>query len=324
MTELVFSVFVVEIKNAWKTSVANEDLIQNLYDAVALPLNLTGRNGEPISVDKSTASRIMNRQDNVHQKVRDGATRREVTDSIVEYFKTSVLGYIRPDYPEELIHKLNLIINADTQISESKKSEFAGVAQKSTLAEFLASVFLYTLSRVNKLPKTNLHKSQNEQGYKTHSLVAVDPPSTVVEYEQPYVLALMEAYGEDAGKEDFSQTDLPNYPKYSDNFSRQRKYFYAAETVRRGTRDIYRDSDQDQFQVLKDEMYEGVIEVWEEKHKNGVEKLGKVMTQAAVTPVDRCWLSRDTDWIGNSQKKGVCHFLVNDQRLKGWVMKDDE
>ena len=58
MTELVFSVFVVEIKNAWKTSVANEDLIQNLYDAVALPLNLTGRNGEPISVDKSTASRI--------------------------------------------------------------------------------------------------------------------------------------------------------------------------------------------------------------------------------------------------------------------------
>ena len=142
MTELVFSVFVVEIKNAWKTSVANEDLIQNLYDAVALPLNLTGRNGEPISVDKSTASRIMNRQDNVHQKVRDGAARREVTDGIVEYFKTSVLGYIRPDYPEELIHKLNLVINADTQISESKKAEFAGVAQKSTLAEFLASVFL--------------------------------------------------------------------------------------------------------------------------------------------------------------------------------------
>ena len=155
MTELVFSVFVVEIKNAWKTSVANEDLIQNFYDAVALPLNLTGRNGEPISVDKSTASRIMNRQDNVHQKVRDGATRREVTDSIVEYFKTSVVGYIRPDYPEELIHKLNLIINADTQISESKKAEFAGVAKKSTLAEFLASVFLYTLSRVNKLQKTN-------------------------------------------------------------------------------------------------------------------------------------------------------------------------
>ena len=162
MTELVFSVFVVEIKNAWKTSVANEDLIQNLYDAVALPLNLTGRNGEPISVDKSTASRIMNRQDNVHQKVRDGAARREVTDGIVEYFKTSVLGYIRPDYPEELIHKLNLVINADTQISESKKAEFAGVAQKSTLAEFLASVFLYTLSRGNKIPNTNSLDQMNE------------------------------------------------------------------------------------------------------------------------------------------------------------------
>ena len=79
----------------------------------------------------------------------------------------------------------------------------------------------------------------------------------------------------------------------------------------------------DEVEVVN-EMYEGVIEVWEENHKNGVEKLGKVMTQAVMTPVDRCWLNRDTDWIGNSQKKGVCHFLVNDQRLKGWVKKDDE
>lgn len=36
-------------------------------------------------------------------------------------------------------------------------------------------------------------------------------------------------------------------------------------------------------------------------------------------PVDQCWIARDTVWIGNAQKKGVCHVLVNEGKLEGWV-----
>ena len=43
--------------------------------------------------------------------------------------------------------------------------------------------------------------------------------------------------------------------------------YFAAEAVRRGTRDIY--SDESQFDVLKAETYEGVKEVWEDEYKNG-------------------------------------------------------
>lgn len=53
----------------------------------------------------------------------------------------------------------------------------------------------------------------------------------------------------------------------------QRKYYFAAEAVRRGTRDLYGAKEKDQFEVLKDEMYEGVTEVWEDEAKNGLAPL---------------------------------------------------
>ena len=58
------------------------------------------------------------------------------------------------------------------------------------------------------------------------------------------------------------------------------------------------------------------------KHTTGYERLEAVLIEAKGTPVDQCWLSRDTVWIGNSQKKGVCHILINENVLKGWVRSD--
>lgn len=117
---------------------------------------------------------------------------------------------------------------------------------------------------------------------------------------------------------------LDTYPAHKENFSNQRKYYFAAEAVRRGTRDLYGTKEKDQFEVLKDEMYEGVTEVWEDEAKNGLARMRKVMAQATKTSLDKCRICRDTEWVGNSQRKGVCHFLVGENRLKGWVRDDDE
>ena len=50
-------------------------------------------------------------------------------------------------------------------------------------------------------------------------------------------------------------------------------------------------------------------------------KLLAVLAQATHIRIDRCWLCRDTDWIGNSQRKGVCHILANDGTIWKWVNK---
>lgn len=107
------------------------------------------------------------------------------------------------------------------------------------------------------------------------------------------------------------------------NFIRQRTDYFAAEAVRRGTRDVYGDSEEEYFQILLDEIYNGIIDVYKSaKYKTGFERLEAVLIEAKGTPVDQCRLSRDTVWIGNSQKKGVCHILINENVLKGWVKKD--
>ena len=112
---------------------------------------------------------------------------------------------------------------------------------------------------------------------------------------------------------------LDMYPAHRDNFSDQRKYYFAAEAVRRGTRDLYGAKEKDPFQVLKDEMYEGVKEVWECEYKNGLTRMRSVMSQATKTSLEICRICRDTVWVGATQRKGVCHFLVKEKRLKGWV-----
>ena len=63
-----------------------------------------------------------------------------------------------------------------------------------------------------------------------------------------------------------------------------------------------------QFDVLKNETYEGVKEVWEEEYKSGYARLRRVMSQASATRVDKCWLSRDTDWVGKSTEERCVPF----------------
>ena len=91
--------------------------------------------------------------------------------------------------------------------------------------------------------------------------------------------------------------------------------------VKSGTKDIYKK--EDQFIVLKEETYEGVKEIWRRRAYNGLERLSNVLIRAEEIRSDKCWLFRDTDWIGMIQKKGICHCLVNDGKLKGWTRSDD-
>ena len=137
----------------------------------------------------------------------------------------------------------------------------------------------------------------------------------------PYVEALLEAYADAEGLSELSKDELGSYHKYKKNFQRQRKDYYAAESVRRGTCEAFGNADPDQFETLKNETYDGIVDIHEQDYDNGFDRLGAVMTQAAITPISKCTL-RETDWIGNSEKKGVCHFLVNDGRIK-WVDGDE-
>ena len=265
MKELVFATVLAELKAFWADTIADPDLINLLYDAVAEPVGLTNKNGEPITVAKGTASKIMKRLPggNPNRSIRSKSADDKVLASIEEYFKRNVVKRLLKGCEDDLIERLKAIINDDAGISKAKKQELLENAQKDKLAMFLASVYLYSLSRDNVLHDSSSTKPITA----TTELEVIPLPTGITGVEGSYTDALLAAYGQAEGIKNFTVDMLNTYPTHKENFSNQRKYYFAAEAVRRGTRDLYGTKEKDQFEVLKDEMYEGVTEVWEDEAK---------------------------------------------------------
>lgn len=324
MNSFVFSIYVEKLKKAWRGGISDMDLIELLYGIIAIPIQLKDKNDEIIGCSKSTASDIMNRKANVHRKIKAHSQDEAVKAGIVNEFKTQVVKKLLSSMVAGLIEELKNEIK-ESDILESRKKELLALAKADTLAEFLAETYLESLIPDNKIveaPEENESEAQESHEFKSHPLEPIETPKGITKQEQPYVYALLKAYSDAENGAEITLELLDSYPTYKKHLRRQRDDYFAAEAVRRGTRDFYSESDPDQFQVLKDEIYDGIIDIFEDDWDNGLIRVRKVLIQASKVTVARCWLSRDTDWIGNAQKKGVCHILINDGRITGWRDED--
>ncbi len=317
MSEFVIATYEHEVKAAWNGTISDQDLFQRLLDAVIFPVNIMGKNNELIMISKTKASELTHRVSNVSPKIKKASSNPEVTESIVEYFETNIVVELQPTLKSELVYKINRLVQEDNNISDDKKRAIGKLASKNDIAAFLSATFLLAVVLPNKISKQIVSSSSNEE------LPEIPVPSSVDSSERSYTKPLLNAYGQEAHKPDFSIKDLDTYPRYKKNFGDQRGYYYAAEALRRGIRDMY-SKEKDPFDVLENEIYEGVIETWDDPCKNGLARLRKVLSKATSTALDKCKICRDTTWVGNAQRKGVCHFLVKEGRLEGWTRDDDE
>jgi hypothetical protein len=150
----------------------------------------------------------------------------------------------------------------------------------------------------------------------------VDPPEIPLPEEQPYISELYAAYGDREGVVDFGEAHLTRYGdgEYDEDIKDRRIDYFAAESIRRGVSELYSGEYANQFDVLKDETLDGVKNTARKTYLNGYERMLGVMEQAVSIEVKRYLLSRSPNWISNRIKMGVCHFLVNENRLR-WVRK---
>lgn len=319
MQELVLATVVAEIKNAFVEDINDPDMIELLYRGVAEPLGIKLN-----KVQKGAASLIVNRapKGNALKVIRGNSQDPKVKASIGEFFKKNIIKRFMPDMEEEIIFHFRGVIKADSKISDSKRDEMLRLGKKDTFAEFLGYVYLYSLTRDNVLtPEAKERINRELEDYKRHPLDVEEIPESIIQEEKQYTNALAAAYAQAACVNDFQMDDIDSYPEYKKHLTEQRQYYFAAEAVRRGTRDIY--DEEAQFDVLKQETYEFVKDEYEEPARNGLERLQTVQKRARDLVSSRCWLFRDTDWIGVPQKKGICHFLVKDGTIDGWMRDDD-
>lgn len=149
-------------------------------------------------------------------------------------------------------------------------------------------------------------------------------PSTFDNKELPYINALCEVYAEKINREvtPDSMDTLPTM--YKKHFMDQRKAYYSAASVQRSVREIFTDGEQ-QFVALKDDAFEGIEPTYyDDSYSTGYDRLRAVLEKITNTTLSKSTLINIAGLINNLEKKGICHMLVNDERIRSWVTIDDE
>ena len=149
---------------------------------------------------------------------------------------------------------------------------------------------------------------------------SIPVPKEATENEKIYIDELYRAYGDAEGLPSFSKNDLGDYPDYADDLDDRRVDYYSAASIQRGVLELGSNRLSNQFDVLKEEIFDGVKDTARKSHPNGYERMLSVMEQAVKISAPNYLLSSSPYWISGKIKKGVCHYLVNDHKLR-WVKK---
>lgn len=148
-------------------------------------------------------------------------------------------------------------------------------------------------------------------------------PDNVNKQELDYIRALYEAYAEKLHKETFTDADVPSLPKrYAENYKEQRMAYYSAVNIERSVRDIF-DNGENEFSQLKDDAWHGINTTYWKDYDDGYARLNAVLEKITSTTLDGSVLSQMQHLIGNLEKKGICHILVNDGVIESWVNIDE-
>lgn len=142
------------------------------------------------------------------------------------------------------------------------------------------------------------------------------PPEVAASEERFYIQQILLAIGD---KENVEVDDnwLSANSYYQKNLKRQRERFYSAESLRNFSRDNVPPGT---YESLQEDIYLGVVDICEMDYGDGFERMTTTVNHSSSLPVESSPLRSVTRL---KDKQGVCHQLVNEQKLK-WVEDSNE
>ena len=299
------------------------------------------RNGERYNVPNKEAIQWFRGEHDVAEVLINAAGDPGIIQDTPDYFEEHVLeGLVNPQKIEIVMNEMLDLIQGDSSIDNAVRDGWIKMYEDGDQGAFLANIFLYAITMSNDLSKLDeeiITPSLDDDDARELAMFErlVDkhkkpqskiPPLEIAPKEMKYVKQLLMAYASAENVPCIEQEDLytyPKYKKYQANFERQRRDYYSAETVRESSRDILKIREKDGFDLVKDEILDGVIDVWElNADQNGYRRMLKVLNEAKGVQLSTTTRHKLLDWIDAAEKKGICHILVGEDRL--WWVEDDE
>lgn len=140
------------------------------------------------------------------------------------------------------------------------------------------------------------------------------PPVLPEQRELPYVTELLGAYAEHLGTPVPGVDDLGAHGELWKHFSRARVDFFMADGLNRFYRDQFPEG---AFEDVKRQIHDGVVDTAARDHASGYDRVLATTEQAV-----RVQLAQNdyVPYVQPGDRKGICHHLVNDEKLK-WVRR---
>lgn len=289
-------------------------------------------NDELYFIDGPKVTKWWKQTEDIPGQIKKVAALPDVIFDAPDYFDNVVFPKLAPQKLDNTLAELRSLITQDSNIPLETKDKLLSLCADNDINGFLAETFLYAILNDNRI-KNNYKiiptSSTSEDIKKLQELlnklpkpIELVPPNDLEEHEMPYVKELFAAYADAEGLDEFNKDTLDSFKRYKRNFTRQRKDYYAAESIRQSVRDAMSPIESKEFDILKDETLDGIAPVHEKCYPNGFERLNSVMEHATILKVNKSLLVQLPGWVGPCETKGVCHMLVNDGEIR-WVDIDD-
>lgn len=334
MDKLNFSSFAKIIKKGVPKSTMI-DITNLLLNSITDHESVLNTKGEPYVINNYYTHQWWHQLDDIPTPIKEAAASAKIMSIATAYFENEVIPKLSPQKEIDTYSNLKDLIKYDRDISDDTRNELSSHYDNNNLTEFLKETFLYAVQKINKLPKPSKNPNDNISNIMTEDInelnkllqrfpkpIPLVPPEDLKDHEMLYISELLAAYSEHNNVDIITQNNITNYPKLKKNFDRQRKDYYAAETIRQSVRDTFAFCDINEFNVLKEESYDGIIDVCEDEYPDGFTRLKEVMRHVTLIQLNKSILLRLPRWIGSSERKGICHMLVNDEQIK-WVNQDE-
>lgn len=320
---------------AFKTGIIDSGfttVAKMLFYPVFKESTICDEKGVPYEVTNQNASKWGNGYIPIQAEIQQAVGENEMLQKMIAHFNKTIVPYEVSDAlkDEMLDAMLELVDNCDLKpIAKKRLKEYY---ESGAIGEFLARVFQRALLGNNKVASPKKRKSasdpQSDSLDEFNGIIRkryAKPKTVVPEMIQPdelgYVREMYAAYS-DAYHISVDEPNDLDAINCRDHFDRQRKNYYLAETIREKTRDALKPDELDNFETLKDEVEAGIYIVSHDTDfSNGLIKANAVLDKAGSLPLSYNTQDALFNWIGPGEKQGVCHMLVNEERL-GWVKKD--
>lgn len=167
--------------------------------------------------------------------------------------------------------------------------------------------------------------NQVKIGKNTYNLPKALEFTDDVQYEEnKYVDALLEVYSQDNKIDKITMDNIDETPLYSNHIKLQRRLYCSAQSVLHQIRDsnLFIDG-VTEFAAAENEIFDSISQVLIRAYKNGLERANTTLDYVITIPNWKSNLCQNGNGlIGNGEKQGIIHMLVNDGKIK-WVYEYD-